>query len=55
MVQETLEHFEPNGQILQQITCVNFVGECCGNIDNGETRECTVEDYVVSLRFTYQW
>lgn len=23
--------------------------KCSGNIDNGETRECTVEDYIVSL------
>ena len=34
---------------MQQISCVNFVGQCSGNVDNGETRECTVEDYVVSL------
>jgi len=41
--------FESNVQTLQQISCVNFVGQCSGNIDNGETRECTVEDYIVSL------
>jgi hypothetical protein len=26
-----------------------FVGECSGNIDNGETRECIVEDYIVAF------
>ena len=41
--------FESNGVSYQQISCVNFVGECSGNIKNDETRECTVEDYVVSL------
>jgi YVTN family beta-propeller protein len=42
--------FESNNeQTIQQISCVNFVGECSGEIDNGETRECNVEDYVVSL------
>jgi hypothetical protein len=25
-----------------------FVGQCSRNIDNGETRECTVDGYVVS-------
>ena len=28
---------------------MKFVGECSGNIDNGETRECIVEDYIVAL------
>jgi hypothetical protein len=37
---------------LEQISCVNFVGQCSGNIDNGETRECTVEDYIVSVNAT---
>ena len=32
---------------IREITYGNF--ECSGNIDNGETRECTVEDYIVSL------
>ena len=41
--------FVSGQQTLEQITCVNFVGQCSGNIDNGETRECTVEDYIVSL------
>jgi hypothetical protein len=41
--------FVSGQQTLQQISCVNYVGECSGNIENGETRECTVEDYVVSL------
>ena len=41
--------FESNGvNSYQQISCVNFVGECSGNINNGETKECTVEDYVVN-------
>jgi hypothetical protein len=34
---------------LQQISCVNFIGQCSGNIKDVETRECTVEDYIVSL------
>jgi hypothetical protein len=41
--------FVSGQQTLQEITCVNFVGECSGNIDDGETREGTVEDYIVSL------
>lgn len=41
--------FVSGQQTLQQISCVNFVGQCSGNIDIGETKECTVEDYVVSL------
>ena len=41
--------FVSGQQTLEQITCVNFVGECSGNIDNGETRECTVEDYIVNI------
>jgi DNA-binding beta-propeller fold protein YncE len=41
--------FVSGQQTLEQITCVNFVGQCSGNVENGETRECTVEDYVVSL------
>ena len=41
--------FESNGQTLQQISCVNFVRECTGNINNGETKECTVQDYVVAV------
>jgi hypothetical protein len=28
---------------------VNFVGECSGEIEDGETRECIVQDYVVAL------
>jgi hypothetical protein len=46
---DDIRTFESNGQTLQQISCVNFVGQCSDNVDNGETRECTVEDYVVSL------
>ena len=41
--------FVSGQQTLEQITCVNFVGECSGNIDDGETRECTVEDYIVNI------
>ena len=41
--------FESFGRTNQQISCVNFVGECSGNINDGETKECTVEDYIVSL------
>ena len=41
--------FVSNGQTIQQITCVNFVGECSGEIEDGETRECTVQDYVVAV------
>ena len=41
--------FESNGQTLQQISCVNFVKECTGNINNDETKECTVQDYVVAV------
>ena len=41
--------FESNGQTLQQISCVNFVKECTGNINNDETKECTVQDYVVAI------
>jgi YVTN family beta-propeller protein len=44
--------FVSGQQTLEQITCVNFVGQCSGNIDNGETRECTVEDYIVSVNAT---
>jgi YVTN family beta-propeller protein len=44
--------FVSGQQTLEQITCVNFVGECSGNIDNGETRECSVEDYIVSVNST---
>jgi DNA-binding beta-propeller fold protein YncE len=41
--------FVSNQQTLEQITCINFVGQCSGNIYFGETRECTVEDDIVSL------
>jgi YVTN family beta-propeller protein len=44
--------FVSGQQTLKQITCVNFVEECSGNIDNGETRECTVEDYIVNVNAT---
>ena len=44
-----IKTFFSNQQTLEQITCVNFVGECTGNIDNGETRNCTVEDYIVNI------
>ncbi|MGI0052203.1 MAG: hypothetical protein ACRD8K_10745, partial [Nitrososphaeraceae archaeon] len=41
--------FVSGQQTLEQITCVNFVGQCSGNIGNGETRECTVQDYIVNI------
>jgi hypothetical protein len=41
--------FVSGQQTLEQISCVYVVGECSGNIDNGETRECIVEDYIVPL------
>ena len=41
--------FVSGQQTLEQISCVNFVGQCSGNIDNGETRECTVQDYIVNI------
>jgi len=44
-----LRTYQSNGQTLEQITCVNFIGECSGNIDDGETRECTVQDYIVNI------
>jgi YVTN family beta-propeller protein len=44
-----LRTYESNGQMIQQITCVNFVGECSGNIQEGETKECTVQDYAVRV------
>ncbi len=36
-------------ETLDQITCVNFVGECSGEIQGGETKECTVQDYAISV------
>jgi DNA-binding beta-propeller fold protein YncE len=36
-------------ETLEQITCVNFVGECFGEIQGGETKECTVQDYAISV------
>ena len=44
--------FVSGQQTLQQISCVNFVGECSGQIEEGETRECTVQDYAVSINAT---
>jgi len=41
--------FVSGQQTLEQIRCVNFVGECSGNIGNGETRDCTVQDYIVQI------
>ena len=34
---------------MEQITCVNFVGDCSGNIQGGEANECTVQDYAVKI------
>jgi YVTN family beta-propeller protein len=43
----------PSGQqTLEQITCVNFVGECSGEIEEGETKECAVQDYAVRVNAT---
>jgi DNA-binding beta-propeller fold protein YncE len=28
--------YQSNGQTIEQITCVNFVGECSGEIEDGE-------------------
>jgi YVTN family beta-propeller protein len=45
--------FVSGQQTLEQITCINFVGECSGEIEGGgETRECTVQDYAVSVNPT---
>ena len=41
--------FVSGQQTFEQISCVNFVGECSGNIDNGETREYNVQDYIVNI------
>ena len=42
--------FVSGQQTLEQITCVNFVGDCSGEIEEGgETKECTVQDYAVSV------
>jgi YVTN family beta-propeller protein len=41
--------YQSNGQTIEQITCVNFVGECSGEIEDGETRECTVQNYAVRV------
>lgn len=41
--------FVSGQQTLEQITCVNFVGQCSGEIEDGETRECTVQDYAVNI------
>ena len=44
--------FVSGQQTLEQITCVNFVGECSGEIQGGETKECTVQDYAISVNAT---
>ena len=45
--------FVSGQQTLEQITCVNFVGECTGDIEEGgETKECTVQDYAVKVDAT---
>ncbi len=44
--------FVSGQQTLEQITCVNFVGECSGEIQGGETKECTVQDYAISVNPT---
>jgi len=42
--------FVSNEQTIQQFTCVNFVGECSGEIV--EDKECTVQDYAVRVNAT---
>ena len=44
-----LRTYQSNGQTLEQITCVNFVGQYSGEIEDGETRECCITE-----RGTYQ-
>jgi hypothetical protein len=44
-----LRTYQSNEQRIKQITSINFIGECLGNINNGETRECTIQNYVVKL------
>ncbi|HEX6672434.1 MAG TPA: beta-propeller fold lactonase family protein, partial [Nitrososphaeraceae archaeon] len=44
--------FVSGQQTLEQITCVNFVGECSGEIQSGEIKECTVQDYAISVNET---
>ena len=46
---DDIRTFVSGQQTLEQISYVTFVGQCSGNLDNGETRECTVENYIVSL------
>ena len=41
--------FVSGEQTLEQITCVNFVGQCSGEIRDGEAKECTVQDYAVKI------
>ena len=44
-----LRTYGSNGQTIEQMTCVNFVGDCSGDIQGGETKECTVQDYAVRV------
>ncbi len=44
-----LRTYDSNEQMIEQITCVNFVGDCSGNIQGGEANECTVQDYAVRV------
>jgi hypothetical protein len=44
-----LRTYISNEQRIKQITCVNFVGECSGEVEDGETRECTVQNYVIAV------
>ena len=45
---DDIRTFESNGQTLEQISCVNFVSDCYSNINDGETREFTIEDYCIT-------
>jgi hypothetical protein len=43
-----IREYQSNGQTLKQITCVSFVEECFGDIQDGETKQCTVQNYTVN-------
>jgi hypothetical protein len=39
---------ERQGNVIFYEICVNYKGECSGTISDGETKECTVQNYLVS-------
>jgi hypothetical protein len=39
---------ERQGNVIFYEICVNYSGECSGTISDGETKECTVQNYLVS-------